>query len=159
MKHPTNEHNFVTCHPYAVCLGTVVALFVSATALADNLLVNSDFDQSKPGQENFGWTLELAKGQQSHCRTVPGRRSESLALQIYNDQLGGSFVSQSIAVRPWRWYVAEVWVKSDRMYSPDVRLSLKNGRKRGQWQYVMDHFDKPPSGWRVIRAYDHTASS
>lgn len=145
-------------------LGLLVAALLaffrtSASAPADNLLINGNFNQGEPGEENFRWTLELAKDQQSECSVVAGRGSESRTVRIYNDELGGSFISQVIAVRPWRWYVAEVWVKSDGMYIPDVRVYLKDGRKRGQWRYHMDRFHEPTSGWRVIRAFDHAGDS
>ncbi|MCH2114820.1 MAG: hypothetical protein MK171_07925 [Pirellulales bacterium] len=143
----------------AVCLATVVPLFLSATAYAGNLIVNGDFSQGKPGNEVFGWTLDLAEDQPGGCKVVEGRDAESRDLRLFNDKRGESFVSQTVAVRPWRWYVAEVWVNTDQMVSPDARVYLKNGRKRGQWQYYMDHFHKPPSGWRVIRAFDHSGDS
>jgi general stress protein YciG len=146
-------------HGRAACLATIVTLCIAAAAAAENLLVNSDFNQGQPSQENFGWRLDLAADQHSECALVDGRGADSRTLRIYNDELGGSFINQTIDVRPWRWYVAEVWVKSDGMYSPDVRVSLQEGRRRGQWQYVMDYFDKPPPGWRVVRAYDHSGDS
>ena len=154
-----NQKKLLAFPACAVWLGIVFTLVMPGATFADNLLINSDFNQGEPGEEDFGWTLELAKGEQSECSVVEDRGAENLALRIYNDELDGSFVSQAVAVRPWRWYVAEVWVKSDGMYSPDVRLSLKGGRKGGQWQYTTDYFHKPESGWRVIRAFDHSGDS
>ncbi len=122
-------------------------------------MINSDFTQGEPDGEDFAWALELAKDQQNDCSLLEGRRPENRTLRIYNDELGRSFISQEIVVRPWRWYVAEVWVKSDGMYHSDVRVTLASGRKRGQWQYYMDHFHKPQSGWRTIRAFDHSGDS
>ena len=141
------------------CLSAVVTLFVAATAPAGNLLINSDFTQGQPGGQDFAWTLDLSIEQQSECSLLEGRRHGNRTLRIYNDELGQSFIRQEIAVRPWRWYMVEVWVKSDGMYHPDVRVTLAGGRKRGQWQYYMDHFHAPPTGWRVIRGFDHAGDS
>ena len=154
-----NEQETSPLHGCAGYLATVLSFFISATASADNLLINSDFNRAETGAKSFGWTLDLAKDQKSECSVVAGRNSKGHGLRVYNDERGRSFIRQEIAVRPWRWYVAEVWVNSDGMYSPDVRLSLTGGRKRGQWQYYMDHFHRPESGWRVIRAFDHSGDS
>ena len=154
-----NKEDVSSLHRYAIRLAIVITFFISATTSADNLLINSDFNQDKTDDKDFGWTIELAKDQQSAFSVVAGRDTESRTLRICNDELGRSFIRQVIAVQPWRWYVAEVWVKSDGMYSPDVRVSLIGGRKRGQWQYHMDYFHRPKSGWRVIRAFDHAGDS
>ena len=148
----------------AACLATLALSFFSTVVhannlLAKNLLTNSDFSQGTPGDKTFGWEAALAANQTSQCEVVAGRSSTTRGLRIFNDERGESFISQKIPVRPWRWYVAEVWVKSDGMYSADARVYLKNGQKRGQWQYYMDHFHKPASGWRRIRAFDLSGDS
>ncbi|MCG8451361.1 MAG: hypothetical protein MI725_17485, partial [Pirellulales bacterium] len=154
-----NQQRISLVRDCTVFTGAVVVGFVASTLFAENLLVNSDFNEGTPGEENSGWTLDLARDQQSECSLVEGRDTAGRTLRIFNDELGDSFVSQAVTVRPWRWYVAEVWVKSDAMYSPDVRVRLTEGRKRGQWEYYMDHFHRPPPGWRLIRAFDHSGDS
>ena len=154
-----NQHEAFPLRRCVTCLATVTIILATAVAPADNVLNNNGFTQGEPGEEHFGWTLELAQGQQNACSMLGGRVPEIRTLRIFNDTIGASFISQGVTVRPWRWYVAEVWVNSDGMYSPDVRMSLKNGRKRGQWQYTTDYFHRPESGWRLIRAFDHTGDS
>ena len=145
--------------------------FFSATVVTagENLLANSSFSEGEPQESSFGWTFDLAPDQQSACSVIEvsipekagHQKSPPLGpcLRIYNDERGRSFVRQQVDVQPWRWYVAEVWVQSDKMYSPDVRLGLEGGHKRGQWQYTNDYFHRPGSGWRLIRAFDHSGDS
>lgn len=69
------------------------AVLLGSAAFADNLLSNADFKQSKPGDTDFGWTLDLAEGQQSECTVVEGLQPGTPALRLYNDELGASYVS------------------------------------------------------------------
>ena len=155
----TSRENVVSKLTLLSAAAALAALFsLSPSAFADNRLTNSGFDGEVTG-EKFGWGLTLAPNQPSECTVVQGRSAARRALRVYNDELGKSFVSQSVVVQPWRWYVAEVWVKSDGMYSPDVRVILDGGSRRGQWKYVMDYFHRPPIGWRVIRAFEFTGES
>jgi hypothetical protein len=154
-----NMKTVLSFHACAVCLGYAFTFVVPEASFANNLLINSDFSQGNPGEEDFGWTLAFAEDQQSACTVVEGHLPRTRALRMFNDQRSSLRINQQISVRPWRWYMAEVWVKSDGMYSPDVRLSLKGGRKRGQWQYNTDYFHKPESGWRAIRAFDHSGEN
>ncbi len=140
----------------------MLILGLAPVAAADNdgnLLVNSDFSQGKPGQESFVWRVELAEGEMNECTVVEGPLPGTSAVRIYNDERSSSGIDQKFAVRPWRWYVAEVWVKSDGMYPSVVGMSLKGGRKSGGWRYFMDLYHRPKSGWRMIRAYDHSGDS
>ena len=97
-----NRQSAFAAHACAFRLAAVVTFLTSTTAAADNLLINSDFNQGHPDGEFPGWTLELATGLHSECSVVAGRGSQSGALRIYNDELGGSFIRQLIDVRPWR---------------------------------------------------------
>ncbi len=145
-----------------ILLMVMVILGLARISAADNdgnLLVNSDFSQGNPSEESFGWTVELAEGEKNECTVVEGHQPETYAVRIYNDERSSSGISQNVAVRPWRWYVAEVWVKSDGMYPSVVGFSLKGGRKNGVWRYKMDLYHRPKSGWRMIRVYDHSGDS
>ena len=183
MKHP----GIFPLSGQRTCLSLAAGCLVAATIFCwatvatagENLLANSSFSEGAPQGDSFGWTFDLAADQQSACSVVevsipkkpgsekPGSEKSgpqtatpaTPCLRIYNDERGRSFVRQQIDVEPWRWYVAEAWVQSDQMYSPDVRLGLEGGRKRGQWQYHNDYFDRPGSGWRLIRAFDHSGDS
>ncbi|MBI3921612.1 MAG: hypothetical protein HY318_09365, partial [Armatimonadetes bacterium] len=134
-------------------------LVPSAKAFAQNLLVNADFRQGKPGDAGFGWTLDLAKGQKSECTVVQGRKPGTTALRLYNDELGASFVSQEIKVRPGRWYLAEVWVNTEGMatfdFSPTISLKGGSGVSGDTWIY--DSFNWPQKGWRRLNAIAHLA--
>ena len=145
------------------CLAFVLSFFVvmllCSACFAENLLTNSNFDKGKPGSEAFGWNLELAKGQKSELTVVKGRMEQTRALRFYNDVRGTSNISQKFTVRPWRWYVAEVWVKTDEMYPADAGMTLKDGVKLDSWQYNYDYYYAPKTGWRLIRVYDHSGNA
>jgi len=134
-------------------------LFLGTVAFADNLLTNADFKQSKPGDPDFGWTLDLAKGQKSECTVVEGHRPGTTALRLYNDELGASYVSQEIKVQPWRWYVAEVWVNSEGMAAFDFApcISLEGGRVVNGGRFHNDTFEWPKKGWRCLHVVAHSA--
>jgi hypothetical protein len=136
-----------------------VVMLVCSACPAKNLLTNNNFDKAEPGSPAFGWNLELAKGQKSKLTVVKGRTGQTQAVRFYNDVRGTSSISQKFAVRPWRWYVAEVWVKTDDMYPADAGMALRGGAKIGNWQYNNDYFYAPKTGWRIIRIYDHSGNS
>lgn len=116
-----------------------------------NLLANSDF-MGVPGQEDFGWVLDLRATHQE-CTVVQGRLPGRQAIRFYNDELGTAFISQTFAVRPWRWYVGEVWVNSEGMFALDFapNVSLSGGLGVAGSGFHDDAFDWPKSGWRRIR--------
>ncbi len=111
---------------------------ISAADFNGNLLVNSDFSQGNPSEESFGWTVELAEGEKNECTVVEGHQPGNLAQYVFTMTKGVHRASvRNVAVRPWRWYVAEVWVKSDGMYPSVVGFSLKGGRKA--WRVAVLH--------------------
>ena len=159
---------------------TTACAFVSALSLvcfscaasAENLLVNGDFTQGKPGEADFGWTVELAEGENNECavETVihpaevaptsyyavpPGKQPGATAIRIYHDELGASRVSQEITVQPWRWYVAEVWVNTEGMATFDwaPTLSLTGGRIHYGESFSYDSFNWPQKGWRPLHVF------
>ena len=146
------------CLSFAYVLSFCLALLLSSACPAENLLYNADFE-GRPTDNEFGWNLELAKDQQSELTAVEGRTPETRAVRFYNDKLGTSRISQKFAVRPWRWYVAEVWVKTDGMYPADAGLVLSGGRLKSTGRYEYDYFYAPKTGWRLIRVYDHSGDS
>jgi hypothetical protein len=121
-------------------------------------LINDDFSQGEPGEANFGWTLELAKGQRSACTVVEGRSRGSRAVRIYNDELGDSYISQEIAVRPWRWYVAEVWVNSKGMRALGFApyLLLQGGRSVSGSKNFDDGWELHKDEWHPLRLIEHS---
>ena len=144
-------------HVYAVSFCLVISL--GSICPAENLLINSDFKRGKPGDKDFGWELDLAKGEKNECTVVRGRSPESRAIRIRHYELGSSQITQQVAVRPWRWYVAEVWVNSTGMYPSVPGISLGGGRDVSGWRYSDDQWHRPKPGWRIIRAYTHSADS
>ena len=143
-------------------LGLCTVVLLSSTCLAENLLINSDFSRgTAPGDKDVGWKLKLAKGQKSECTIVQGPQAGTHAIRIYNDELGTSFISQEFAVRPGRWYVAEVWVKSEGMYAFDFapKIELRGGRRVSGWRFHDGTFAWPKPGWRIIRAIDYSAGA
>ena len=135
---------------------------VAAAEDGGNLLVNGGFGQGRPGEESFVWELELAEGKKNECTVVEGHRPGVRAIRLYNDELGASFIKQEFAVRPWRWYVAEVWVNSEGMYAFDFapKIELRGGRQVAGSRFHGDTFfgwRKP--GWRQIRAIGRSAAA
>ena len=141
-------------------LPVLSALCFSCAAFAQNLLTNADFKSGTPGSDDFGWTVDLAKDQPSECTVVQGRTAGSTALRIYHDELGSSFVSQKIEVEPWRWYVAQIWVNSEKMaafgFAPSV--SMVGGRDVNGGRFHNDAFEWPKKGWRRINVIAHSAA-
>ena len=142
----------------AACLSTIITFSISATTFGDSMLTNSDFSLGHPGEETFGWTLELAEGQLSECSVVEGRRPGSRAARIYNDELGESCISQEIAVRSWRWYVAEVWVNSAGMRALGFApyLTLEGGRGVSGSKNFDDAWEPHKTGWHALRMIEHS---
>ena len=98
----------------------ILILALAGVVVADNegnLLANSDFSQDEPGEESFGWKIELDESENNTSTVVEGQRPGVRAVSIYNDERDSSGISQQVAVRPWRWYVTEVWVNTDGMYA------------------------------------------
>ena len=152
---------FISSDPrlsFAYGLSLCVAVLLCSVCPAENLLYNADF-AGRPTDQEFGWNIEPAQDQQSELTVVEGRTPETWAVRFYNDQRGTSRISQQFAVRPWRWYVAEVWVKTDGMYPADVGLVLSGGRLKSTGRYEYDYFYAPKTGWRLIRVYDHSGDS
>ena len=135
------------------------SLLLGSVALADNLLINADFKKSKPGEDGFGWVVDLAKDQKSECTVVEGRGPGTSAIRVYHDELGASYLSQKVAVRPWRWYVAGVWVNSQEMAAFDFApcVSLEGGREISGGRFHNDTFEWPKKGWRRIDVIAHSA--
>ncbi|MFV2069653.1 MAG: hypothetical protein ACC645_22025 [Pirellulales bacterium] len=135
----------------ATCLGSSVP--------ADNLLNNAEFKSGKPGEADFGWTVELAKGQESEAVVVEGRQPGTAAICLRHDELGSSTIRQKIEVEPWRWYVAQMWVNSERMaafgFSPSIRL--EGGRSVSGERFHDDTFEWPKKGWRRLQVIAHSA--
>ncbi len=143
-------------------LSFCLIISIGSTCLAENLLVNGNFERGKPSDKDFGWKLELAKGPKNKCTVVEGREPGTKAIRVYNDELGASFISQEIVVRPWRWYVAEIWVKSDGMYALGFAPSFSlrgGGRDSSGSKFHDDAFGWPKSGWRMIRVYNNSQDS
>ena len=147
-------------------MALLVLLCAVGTAGAENLVANADFQTGTPGTEEFVWKLELAAGEANECTVVEGRTAGSHALRVYNDELGSSYVSQELSVRPWRWYIADVWVNIEGMYclgfSPWIELA--GGGRAGAWG--QDHYENPafpdsPTrlGWRRLRVIAHSGES
>ncbi len=142
----------------------ILILALAGVVAADNegnMLANSDFNQGRPGEENFGWKIERDESGNNTCTVVEGQRPGARAVRIYNDERGSSGISQQVAVRPWRWYVAEVWVNTDGMYALGwgLGISLGGGQEMSGWRYNYDAYHRPKSGWRTIRVYTHSADS
>ncbi len=144
------------------CTILIMSVALNASAYTqENLLVNSDLRQGEPGENNFGWVMDLAKDQKSECTVVNGRRPGSRAIRIYNDELGESYIIQEIAVRPWRWYVAEVWVNSEGMRNLGFApyLMLQGGRGVSGRHNFDDAWELPKAGWHQLRLIEHTTDS
>ena len=139
-------------------LGSVV---LADNLLVNNLLVNSDFKQGTPGEADFGWSLELAEDQPSDASVVEGRRPGATAIRIHHDELGTSYVSQTVKVQPWRWYVAQMWVNSERMaafgFAPVIEF--EGGRRISGSRHHFDAFEWPKKGWRRLAVIAHSADS
>ena len=124
-----------------------------------NLLTDSDFKRGKFAEADRGWKLELAKDQESRVTIAEGHKPGTRALRIYNDERGSSTISQKFAVEPWRWYVAEVWVNTEKMYPIGwgAYMNLEGGRKPSGWRYNNDGFIgwRQP-GWRRIRVINNS---
>ena len=129
------------------------------TAQAGNLLANSDFSQGRPGETDFVWSVELAKDQPSAATVVEGRQPGTTAIRIDHDELGASYITQKIKVQPWRWYVARMWVNSERMaalgFAPVIEL--EGGRRISGSRYHFDAYEWPKKGWRPIQVIAHAA--
>jgi hypothetical protein len=155
-------------------LAVMPLILAGSAALAQNLLVNPDFSQGKPGDADFGWTVDLAQGQKSECTVVSvkqpaeivpvvyrpapaGRTPGPAAIRLYNDELGTSYISQEVTVQPGRWYVAEVWVNSEGMASLDFGFSISLGQDRDIYDSMINTM--PERGWRALHlmAYSGTA--
>ena len=134
-------------------------IYLGSAGFADNLLTNADFKQGKPGNADFGWTLDLAEGQRSECAVVEGHQPGTTALRLYHDELGASHISQEIKVQPWRWYVAEIWVNSEGMAAFDFApsLSLQGGWEVNGGRFHGDTFEWPKKGWRRLHVIAHSA--
>jgi hypothetical protein len=56
-----NRQRASASHACAFRLAAVVTFLTSTTVAADNLLINSDFNQGHPDGEFHGWTQELTE--------------------------------------------------------------------------------------------------
>ena len=166
-------------HLKSMLVGLLVLVLAASVSGEDdkNLLANSDFKQGTPGEGDFGWTVELAKEQESACtveavrqpaevvepsykRVLPEQQPGATAVRIYHDELGASRISQEIEVQPWRWYVAEVWVNTEGMATFDFSptISLTGGRSISGGSLIYDTMiGGLQKGWRPLHVIAHSA--